>query len=97
MPLLANEGSFLVFDLDGRHTLIAYVSHIAAGGDMPADVFTDFSTEMTRTNLAKVLVEAPTMPALYTSLAPRCVDGFGRTMPYFTATADAPETVAGER
>jgi len=89
LALPTNEGAYLTFDLDGRHTLIAYASLIAAGGDVPEGFFTDFTSRTLRRNVARILEEAQDVPATYTTGAPVCTDGFGQALPYFPLESTA--------
>lgn len=83
LALPTNEGAYLTFDLDGRHTLIVYASLIAAGGNVPESFFTDFASRTLRRNVERILEEAQSVRDHYTHDAVVCTDGFGRPIPPF--------------
>lgn len=97
LALPTNEGAYLNFDLDDRHTLIAYASLISAGGDVPDGFFTEFASLTLQANVTRILEEARAVPAAYVAGSPVCTDGFGRPLPFFPSGNPAAAAASNER
>ncbi len=82
-PLPVNQGAFLVFDLDGRHTLLVYSSRVAAGGAIPDGFVGEFGARMLRRSIERVVTGAREVEEEYRSGTEFRPDGFGRPIPHF--------------
>ncbi len=80
--LPVNEGAFLVFDLDGRHTLLVYSSRVAAGGAIPDGFVVEFGARMLRRSIERVIEGARRVESEYRRGTPPRPDGFGRPVPH---------------
>ena len=87
LPLSANRGSLLVFDLDGEHSLVAYATALALDEGTNQDWMAGFVSELVRTQVERVLRDAESARADYRDDAPRVVDGRGRPIARFDESA----------